>query len=108
MATTQKQYIDLHIDDSDLCARFPDYKRRLHELERQFVAGKLRAKGAQGAEPTIGEVLGIADDESKAESKPKPKAKAKAASKSKPEAEAQDDEVEVQAEEPPGNKPSER
>ena len=98
MATTQKQYTDLHIDDSDLCARFPDYKRRLHELERQFVAGKLRGKGEQGAakpEP---------------ESKPKAKAKAKAESKSEPkvEAEAQADEVEVKAEEPPGNTPSER
>jgi hypothetical protein len=38
----KREYVGKHIDDPDLCARIPDYKRRLHELERQFLAGKMR------------------------------------------------------------------
>ena len=43
MPDPKQQYVDRHIDDPDLCKDWPNYKDRLHELERQFSSGKLTA-----------------------------------------------------------------
>ncbi len=38
----KRRYIDEHIDDPDLRVTIPNFKDRRNELERQFIAGKLR------------------------------------------------------------------
>lgn len=46
MPDPKQEYIKAHVDDEDLVARFPNFKDRRNECERQFVAGKLRDKPA--------------------------------------------------------------
>ncbi len=71
MPDPKQQYIDEHIDDPELCAQIPDYKRRLHELERQFIAGKLRPPNTTESAPAEDGTTGP-DDAAASEDQPEP------------------------------------
>ena len=65
MPDLKHDYIEQHLDDPDLVKRFPNFKARHNECERQFLAGKqsaggqeekAEAKGPASTELSAGEV----------------------------------------------------
>ena len=51
MPDLKHNYIEEHLDDPDLVARFPNFKARRNECERQFIAGKLRPSNTTKSAP---------------------------------------------------------
>ena len=62
MPDRKQEYIRLHIDDAALVEQLPNYKDRLHELERQFAAGKMRPPPGITEEPADRAPEPVVDD----------------------------------------------